>query len=150
MRTPRTNDCHQGSGSFNAFLSQQGPKSKSPGGSQKKSASEAEASMLGLHPADSHADAVVPPLPSGSSPGERSGGSGIGRGLSVGWDRLTMTLFVPRCPVSTYTSGVRPRTGEDPLSQLCCLRGLCHQQLLLELDPPAPWESIGVDGVLDR
>ena len=132
-----------------SFLSRD-PKANHLGCSQKKSASEAEASMLGLHPADSHADAVVPPLPSGSSPGERSGDSGIGRGLSVGWDGLTMTLFVPRCPFSTYTSGVRPRTGEDPLSQLCCLRGLCHQQLLLELDPPPPWWSIGVDGVLDR
>ncbi|VCW85335.1 unnamed protein product, partial [Gulo gulo] len=56
------------------------------------------------------AAAVVPPLPSGSSP----------------W-----------CPVSTYTSGVRSRTGEalsDSLSHMCCLRGLRHQQLLLELD----------------
>ena len=53
-----------------------------------------------------------------------------------------MTLFVPRCPVSTYTSGVRPRTSEDPLSQLCCLRGLCHQQLLLELDPPWPGRAL--------
>ena len=62
------------------------PQANHLGCSQKKSASEAEASMLGLHPSDSHADAVVPPLPSGSTPGEGSGGSGIDRGLSLGRD----------------------------------------------------------------
>ena len=58
-----------------------------------------------------------------------------------------MGLSVHRGPVPGAAAGVGPRSGEafgDPVPHLHCLWCL-HQQLLVELDPPALREGTGVD-----